>query len=51
MELTKALDILKERMETNKVILNDKSHESDFDLALVYKIQELEKKLKENGAE
>lgn len=31
MELTKALDILKERMETNKVILNDKSYESDFD--------------------
>ena len=31
MELTKALGILKERMETNEVILNDKSYESDFD--------------------
>ena len=31
MELTKALEILKERMETNEVILNDKSYESDFD--------------------
>lgn len=31
MELNKALDILQERMDTNKVILNDKSYESDFD--------------------
>ena len=31
MKLNKALDILKERMETNEVILNDKSYESDFD--------------------
>ena len=31
MKLNKALDILKERMENNKVILNDKSYESDFD--------------------
>ena len=31
MKLTKALGTLKERMETNEVILNDKSYESDFD--------------------
>ena len=31
MKLNKAVEILKERVDTNKIILNDKSYESDFD--------------------
>lgn len=31
MKLDKAIEILKERMETNKIILKDKTYESDFD--------------------
>jgi len=31
MELNKAVEILQERVNTNKIILNDKTYESDFD--------------------
>ena len=31
MELNKAIEILKERVDTNKIILNDLLYESDFD--------------------
>jgi adenine-specific DNA methylase len=31
MELNKAIEVLKDRMGTNEIILNDKTYESDFD--------------------